>query len=522
MSGGFQVFEGMGDDSRPYREVAGCAVSLAEESGRRILKVPADTLRRLAAEAFHDVEFHLRRSHLDGLATILRDPAASENDRFVAAALIRNAAIAAEGLLPMCQDTGIANILGWKGEDIVTGTDDAMALALGVQDVWGRDNLRFSVMSPVTMFREVNTGNNLPAQVDILAVPGRAYKFLFIAKGGGSSNKTFLFQESPAILDESRLAAFLAEKMRAIGVAACPPYHLAIVIGGLSPEMTLKTVKLASAGYYDRLRGEGDGSGRAFLDRELSAKLRDAAGALGLGAQFGGKYFALDLRVIRLPRHAGSCPIGIGVSCNADRNILARIDDSGVFLEELVTDLGPYLSLLDGVPDAGAVAVDLDRPLDAVRRELLGLAPGTRVSLTGALIVARDLAHARLHRALMEGRGVPEYFKSHPVYYAGPAKTPAGMVSGSFGPTTAQRMDSFVADFMRNGASLITVAKGNRSAEFEKARKEFGGVYLGAIGGAAAMVARENILASEIVDFADLGMEAVRKVVVKDFPAFVL
>jgi fumarate hydratase, class I len=522
MSGGFRVISGMRDDGRLYRRVPGCAVSLTDEGGRRVLRVAPDVLRRLAAEAFHDVEFHLRQSHLDGLAAILRDPAASENDRFVAGALIRNAAIAAEGMLPMCQDTGIANILAWKGEDVVTGTDDVTALGQGVQDVWVRDNLRYSVMSPVTMFREVNTGNNLPAQVDITAVPGRRYEFLFIAKGGGSSNKTFLFQESPAVLDEKRLATFLTEKMRSIGVAACPPYHLAVVIGGLSPEMTLKTVKLASAGYYDTLPTEGGERGGAFLDRTMSASLSDAARGLGLGAQFGGTHFALDIRVIRLPRHAGSCPIGIGVSCNADRNILGYIDDAGVFLEELVRDLGPHLSLLDAAGVACAVPVDLDRPLEAVRRDLLTLGPGTRVSLSGTLVVARDLAHARLHRELLEGRGVPDYFKRHPVYYAGPAKTPDGMISGSFGPTTAQRMDSFVADFMRNGAALVTIAKGGRSAEFEKARKEFGGVYLGAIGGAAALVARENIVASDILDFPELGMEAVRKIVVKDFPAFVM
>ncbi|MEI8243240.1 MAG: FumA C-terminus/TtdB family hydratase beta subunit [bacterium] len=517
----FKLFR-LAADNTPYRKLPALAGRRVDQGGRTVLCVEPDALRILAAAAFHDVSFFLRKPHLDALAAIPLDPAASENDRFVAAALVRNAVLSAGGELPLCQDTGIATIIAHKGENVFTGADDVACLACGVRETWQRDNLRYSVVAPRSMTVEENTENNLPAQIDIAAVPGSEYHFLFIAKGGGSSNKTMLCQEAPGILDDQRLARFLAEKIKALGVAACPPYHLAVVIGGLSPEMTLKTVKLATAGYLDTLPDHGDATGSAFRDHAWERKAMELCEASGLGAQFGGRHFALDTRVIRLPRHAGSCPIGIGISCSADRNIRGKITAEGVFLEKLETDLSGYLPGLTDRTSAPEVRISLDQPMDEIRRQLAACKPGTRVRLDGCLIVARDLAHARLHAGLAGGKPLPEYLKQHPIYYAGPAKTPPGMASGSFGPTTAQRMDMFIRDFMQRGASLVTLAKGQRSAEFTACCREFGGFYLGTIGGAAALVASENIIRSEIVDFEDLGMEAVRRITVKDLPAFVI
>ncbi len=513
----------MGREATRYRKIADGCVMTARAAGGEFLRVDPKALTLLAEEAFKDVAFFFRTSHLEGLAGILDDPAASVNDRFVAAALLKNAIIAAEGLLPLCQDTGTANIVGYKGESIVTGADDARSLARGAYNAYRTKNLRYSQVAPSSMLEEANTGTNLPPQIDIQAVPGKEYKFLFVAKGGGSSNKTSLFQENKSLLEsEKRLADFLAEKIRAIGVAACPPYRLAVVIGGTSPEMTLKTVKLASTGYLDTLTTRATGEGHAYRDLEWERRVLAAAQANGLGAQFTGKYFALEARVIRLPRHAGSLPIGIGVSCNADRNIKGKITRRGVFLETLDKNPARFLGWLDKLTTEAGVQVDLDRPIDEVVADLASHPVGTRLSLNGTLIVARDIAHARLGQMLNEGKPLPAYLREHPVYYAGPAKTPKGYATGSFGPTTAQRMDSYIADFMKAGASRITVAKGNRAPAVIEACRVSNGVYLGTIGGAAALVAKENILSSEVVDFEDLGMEAVRKIVVKDLPAFII
>ncbi len=505
-----------------YRKLAISPPKTEKHGKCRFLSIPPKTLELLSAAAFHDIQFHLRKTHLDMLARILKDSSASANDRFVAAALIENAMISAEGELPMCQDTGVANVIAFKGENVLTGLNDAASISRGIVKTWQTDNLRYSVMAPLTMTKEANTNDNLPAQIDIYSAKGDEYRFLFIAKGGGSSNRTSLYQESPGILEEKRLADFLADKLRKIGVAACPPYHLAVVIGGLSPEMTLKTVKLASAGYLDDLPGKGTTGGAAFRDKKWEKIICKLAEDSGLGAQFGGKHFALEARVIRLPRHAASCPIGIGVSCSADRNIKAKITAKGVFLEKLEKDLSAYLPLLRRCPEELTRKIDLDQPMQSVCKQLSECSPGARVSLNGTLIVARDLAHARLHARLMAGKGLPEYMKKHPVFYAGPAKTPKAMASGSFGPTTALRMDMYSRDFMKNGASLITLAKGQRSKSFAETCSKYGGFYLGTIGGAAALVAQKNITSSEIIDFEDLEMEAVRKIVVKDLPAFLI
>ncbi len=513
----------MGRETTRYRKIADGCVRTARAAGREFLRVDPKALTLLSGEAFKDAAFFFRTPHLEGLAGILDDPAASENDKFVAAALLKNAIIAAEGLLPLCQDTGTANILGYKGEGVLTGADDARFLAHGVFNAYRAKNLRYSQVAPSSMLEEANTGTNLPPQIDLQAVPGSEYRFLFVAKGGGSSNKTSLFQENKSLLEsEKKFADFLAGKIKAIGVAACPPYRLAVVIGGTSPEMTLKTVKLASTGYLDSLTTRAAGEGHAYRDLEWERRVLAAAQENSLGAQFTGKYFALEARVIRLPRHAGSLPVGIGVSCNADRNIKGKITRRGIFLEVLDKDPSRFLAKLDEFPTEAGVPVDLDRPIDTVISDLASHPVGTRLSLNGTLIVARDIAHARLGRMLREGKPLPDYLKNHPVYYAGPAKTPKGYATGSFGPTTAQRMDGYIADFMKAGASRITLAKGNRAPAVIEACRVSNGIYLGTIGGAAALVAKENVLSSEVVDFADLGMEAVRKIVVKDLPAFII
>ena len=511
-------------DATRYRKLSNCVVQVRKEGNRSVLRVPPATLTRLAETAFHDAAFYFRASHLAQLAAMLTDRAASDNDCFVARALLRNAVIAAEGVLPSCQDTGTATIFAHKGENVVTGTDDARALSRGVAASYTRLNLRASHLAPLGMLDEQNTGNNLPAQIEIEAVPGRAYEFLFVAKGGGSANKTSLFQESKALLgSEKQLLAFLEEKIRAIGVAACPPYHLVIVIGGTSPELTLKTVKLAAAGYLDTLVTRPTGAPHAYRDLAWEKKIRDATRRLGLGAQFGGTCFALDVRVIRLPRHSASLPIGIGVSCNAHRNLRAKITRRGVFLEKLETNPARFLPKADaGAADEGGVAIDLDQPMSRIVAQLAKYPVGTRLSLSGTLVVARDLAHIRMKKLLDQGKKLPAYFRDHPIYYAGPAKTPRGFPSGSFGPTTAQRMDDYVAEFMRHGASRVMLAKGNRRPVVAAACRKYNGFYLGTIGGAAALVARENITSSEVLAFPELGMETVRCIRVKNLPAFLL
>jgi len=509
-------------DRTVYRPLGTAGARVEFRGGRRFLAVGARALTFLAREAFIDLSFYLRSAFLANLAAILDDPQASANDRFVAGALVRNAVIAAEGELPLCQDTGTIAIIGYKGHRVLTDGRDEEALASGAGSVYRERNLRYSQMAPLSVFEEVNTGNNLPAQIDIAAAEGIDYKFLFMAKGGGSSNKTGLFQESKAFLNERTLAAFLEEKIAALGVAACPPYRIAVVVGGLSPEMTLKTVKLATTGYLDGLPARGRRAGAAFRDAEWEARMMDAARATGLGAQFGGRHLAHEVRFIRLPRHAGSCPVGIGVGCNADRNLRGKITAEGLFLEAVERDPARYLGKKTTDENECSVALDLRAPMDEIRRRLSAYAVGTLLRLSGPLVVARDIAHARLKKILDETGDVPPYFKNHPVYYAGPAKTPRGYASGSFGPTTGQRMDGYLAAFMKAGASLVTLAKGNRSAAVTEACRTFGGFYLGTIGGAAALVAKEHILSSEILDFADLGMEAVRRIVVRDLPAFIL
>ncbi len=512
-----------GPDKAVYRKISSAGVTTARCGGRTHLRVAPGALTRLAREAFQDLAFFLRPSFLEGLASILRDAQASDNDRIVARALLRNAVIAAEGELPLCQDTGTINVFGRKGHLVLTDGRDEESLVRGAAEVYQERNLRYSIMAPRTVLDEANTGRNLPAQVDLAAAEGDAYKFLFMAKGGGSSNKTMLFQETKALLNEKSLAAFLAEKIAALGVAACPPYRIAFVVGGLSPEMTVKTVKLATAGYLDGLPPRGSMRGGAFRDRDWEARMMDIAGQTGLGAQFGGRHLALEARFIRLPRHAGSCPVAIGVGCNADRNLKAKITSEGLFLEAVERHPTRFLEAA-GPEAAGAsgIAVDLDRPMPEIRKSLAALPVGSLVRLSGPLVVARDIAHARFKADLDRTGRVPDYLKKHPVYYAGPAKTPRRYASGSFGPTTAQRMDGYLADLMKAGGSLVTLAKGNRAAGVTEACRTYGGFYLGTIGGAAALMAAEYITASEVIDYADLGMEAVRRITVKDMPAFLV
>jgi fumarate hydratase, class I len=508
-------------DNTKYRLLSKEYVSTIEIEGRKILKVAPEGLELLAKEGFADVSFYLREAHLEKLANILKDKEASDNDIFVAYTMLLNQVVSAEGELPTCQDTGTAIVVGKKGENVWTGADDAKYLSKGIYETYRNRNLRYSQVVPFTMFDERNTGNNLPAQIDIYATEGNHYEFLFITKGGGSGNKTFLYQQTKSLLNEENLTKFITEKIRDLGTSACPPYHLALVIGGTSAEATLATVKKASAGYYDELPTEGNEGGQAFRDLEWEKRITTICQESGIGAQFGGKYFVHDVRVIRLPRHAASCPVGIGVSCSADRNIKAKITEEGIFLEELERDPARFLPK-EAPFMQPAVDIDLDRPMEEVRKELSKYPVKTRLNLKGTLIVARDIAHAKIKEMIDEGKPMPEYFKKHPVYYAGPAKTPKGMASGSFGPTTAGRMDNYVELFQSLGGSLIMLAKGNRSKQVTDACKKNKGFYLGSIGGPAAILAKESIKKVEIVDFEELGMEAVRKIFVENFPAFII
>jgi fumarate hydratase class I len=514
-----------GEDTTKYRLVSGPEgfVKKAKFAGKPVLVVDPKALTILAHEAMRDVSFLLRPKHQRQVATILQDPEASPNDRFMATALLRNAVVSAKFELPFCQDTGTATVVGWKGQQVWTAADDAALLSKGIWKTYTEENLRYSQTAALTMYDEVNTGNNLPAQIDIFATPGMEYKFLFVAKGGGSANKSALFQETKALLNPASLEAFLVEKMKSLGTAACPPYHIAFVVGGTSAEACLKTVKLASTGHYDSLPTTGDKTGRAFRDPELEKRLLERAQKLGLGAQFGGKYFAHDIRVIRLPRHGASCPVGMGVSCSADRNVLAKIDAKGLWLEELERHPEALLPVHTGAKQhAGLVKIDLNQPMKEILTELSKHPVSTPLALTGRLVVARDIAHAKLKERLDEGKDLPQYFKDHPVYYAGPAKTPKGKASGSFGPTTAGRMDSYVDLFQSRGGSMVMIAKGNRSPKVTEACKRHGGFYLGSPGGPAALLAEENIRKVDVLEFPELGMEAVWAIDVVDFPAFIL
>ncbi len=513
----------LGPAETPWRKLTGDFVSTLEVDGETVLKVEPEALALLAKQAFHDCSHLLRPGHLQQLRAIVDDPEASPNDRFVALDLLNNATISAHGVLPMCQDTGTAIVMGKKGQRVWTRGGDEGALSEGICKTYAEDNLRYSQLAPLSMFEEKNTGTNLPAQIDLLSVDGDEYHFLFMAKGGGSANKSFLFQATPAVLNEEALLAFLDEKIKTLGTAACPPYHLAVVIGGTSAELNLKTVKLASARYLDTLPEAGSESGHAFRDREMEAKVHEMTQRNGIGAQFGGKYFCHDVRVIRLPRHGASMPIGIGVSCSADRQVKGKITAEGVFLEQLETDPGQYLPDLgrEGCP-AEMVRIDLNQPMDAIRAELTKHPVKTAVALSGPMIVARDLAHAKLRDRLRETGELPAYLKDHPVYYAGPAKTPEGFASGSFGPTTAGRMDSYVDLFQKAGGSMVMVAKGNRSPQVMEACKANGGFYLGSIGGAAARLAQDCIKKVEVLEYEELGMEAVWRIEVEDFPAFII
>jgi fumarate hydratase class I len=513
----------MSEDKTEYYLLTKDHVSVSEFEGKEILKVSAEGLTLMAQTAFRDVEFLLRPEHQEQVAKILNDPESSENDKFVALTFLRNAEISAKGVLPFCQDTGTAIITGKKGQNVWTDTNDAEALSRGVYNTFVNENLRYSQNAALNMYDEVNTGTNLPAQIDLYAVEGNEYKFLFIAKGGGSANKTYLYQETKALLTPGKLENFLIEKMKSLGTAACPPYHVAFVIGGTSAETNLKTVKLASAKYYDNLPTEGNEHGQAFRDIELENRLKKASEELGLGAQFGGKYFAHDIRVIRLPRHGASCPVGMGVSCSADRNIKAKINKDGIWIEKLEDNPARIIpEEYRQVGEAGGVKIDLNQPMEKILAELSKYPVSTRLSLNGTIIVGRDIAHAKLKERIDRGEGLPQYMKDHPIYYAGPAKTPAGYASGSMGPTTAGRMDSYVDLFQSHGGSMIMLAKGNRSQQVTDACKKHGGFYLGSIGGPAAILAQESIKSLECVEYPELGMEAIWKIEVEDFPAFIL
>jgi fumarate hydratase class I len=510
-------------DETPFRKLTGDHVSVERFQGHEVLVVAREGLRLLAEAAMIDINHLLRPGHLAQLAKILDDPEATDNDRFVAYDLLKNANIAAGGVLPMCQDTGTAIVMGKKGRFVWTDGTDESALAEGIRDAYLKKNLRYSQLSPVSMFEEKNTRNNLPAQIDIYAEGDDAYKFLFVAKGGGSANKTFLYQATPSVLTEDRLIAFLKEKILTLGTAACPPYHLAVVIGGTSAELNLKTVKLASVRYLDGLPTAGSDQGHAFRDLEMEAKIHALTQSLGVGAQFGGKYFCHDVRVIRLPRHGASLPIGLGVSCSADRQAIGKITRDGIYLEALEHNPARFMPEIDEAKLGGHVVnVDLNRPMPEILAELSRHPIRTRLSLTGPLIVARDLAHAKIRERLESGQGMPDYLKNHPVYYAGPAKTPEGYASGSFGPTTAGRMDSYVDQFQSFGGSMVMLAKGNRSAAVRQACKQHGGFYLGSIGGPAARLAQDCIRKVEVLEYPELGMEAIWRIEVVDFPAFIV
>lgn len=513
----------LGPDETEYRLLSKEGVSTARFEGRDMLKVEPEALSFLAQHAMRDTSFLLRPKHLKQVAAILDDPEASANDRYVALTLLKNAEVAAEGILPVCQDTGTAIVFGKKGQQVWTGADDAAWLSKGIYETYTKENLRYSQTAALDMWNEVNTGTNLPAQIDLYATPGSQYDFLFVTKGGGSANKTFLFQETKALLNPKSFEKFVADKLSYLGTAACPPYHLVFVVGGTSAETCLKTVKLASTKYYDQLPTTGDKLGRAFRDLEWEKKILTIAQQSGIGAQFGGKYFALDVRVVRLPRHGASCPVGMGVSCSADRNIKAKITQDGIFLEKLETNPGQYIPAAHRtLKDDHVVRIDLRQPMADILAELSRHPVTTRVLLTGPLVVARDIAHAKLKERIDAGQGLPDYIKNHPVYYAGPAKTPKGYASGSFGPTTAGRMDSYVDQFQSLGGSLVMLAKGNRSPAVTATCKKHRGFYLGSIGGPAAILAKENIKKVDVLEFPELGMEAVWKIEVQDFPAFIL
>ncbi len=510
-----------GKDETEYRLLTPDHVQVKSFDGKEMICVEPEALTLLAEQAFKDVSHLLRPSHLEQVAAILDDPEATDNDRMVAREMLKNAIISAEMEYPMCQDTGTAIIMGKKGQQIWADFDEGEALSRGVFNAYTGNNLRYSQNAPLTMFEEKNTGCNLPAQIDLYATKGDAYKFLFLAKGGGSANKTYLFQETKAVLNPETLLNFMREKMKTLGTAACPPYHIAFVIGGTSAETTLKTVKLASARDLDNLPATGSETGHAFRDVEMEEKLLRTAQELGLGAQFGGKHFALDVRIIRLPRHGASCPIGMGVSCSADRNIKAKISRDGIFLEKLETNPAKYLKDVAGT-ESGAVRIDLNRPMDEIRAELSRYPVATPLLLNGKIIVGRDIAHAKLKERLDRGEDLPRYVKDHIIYYAGPAKTPEGRASGSFGPTTAARMDPYVPVFQEKGGSMIMLAKGNRSKVVTDACRKYGGFYLGSIGGPAARLGKECITSMEVLEYPELGMEAIYMITVKDFPAFIL
>ncbi|MBK8096447.1 MAG: fumarate hydratase [Planctomycetes bacterium] len=519
----FQSLFELGDDETPYRLLTKDHVRTTSAAGRTILQVDDQALELLTFAALRDISHLFRPGHLQQLRAILEDPEASANDRFVALQLLKNANVSAGMVLPSCQDTGTAIVIGKKGQHVWTPGDDEAALSRGVYRTFTETNLRYSQMAALDMYREVNTGDNLPAQIELYATAGDEYRFLFLTKGGGSANKSFLYQETKALLNPKSLLAWIDKETRKLGTAACPPYHLAIVIGGMSAEFTMKVVKLASARYLDHLPTSGNERGRAFRDLELEQQVLAITRKNGIGAQFGGKYFCHDVRVIRLPRHGASCPVGIGVSCSADRQAKAKITKDGVFLEQLETNPARFLPEVDEQQLAGEVVpLDLTRPMAEIRASLRRYPIKTRLSLTGPMIVARDIAHARLQERLDQGHGLPRYFQDHVVYYAGPAKTPAGMASGSFGPTTAGRMDAYVDKFMAAGGSFVMLAKGNRSKAVTEACQRHGGFYLGSIGGPAAILARDSITRVEVLDYADLGMEAVWKIEVRDFPAFLV
>jgi fumarate hydratase class I len=508
-------------DDTQYKKLTSDFVKAEQFGDREILTVDPKGLELLAQEAMNEVSFMLRTSHLQKLKNILDDPEATDNDRFVAYNLLQNAVVAVKGELPSCQDTGTAIVMAKKGENVYTGVDDAEYLSKGIFNTYQNKNLRYSQIVPISMFEEKNSGSNLPAQIDIYSKKGSTYEFLFLAKGGGSANKTFLYQKTKSLLNDKSMDEFIREKIKDLGTSACPPYHLALVIGGTSAEANLAAVKKASAGYFDNLPTSGNMSGQAFRDLEWEKRVHKICQESSIGAQFGGKYFAHDVRVIRLPRHAASCPVGLGVSCSADRNIKGKITKDGIFLEQLEVNPKQFLPEIPPHMEQ-AVVVDLNRPMPEILAELTKHPIKTRLILNGTLIVARDIAHAKIKELLDAGKPMPEYFKNHPIYYAGPAKTPDGMPSGSFGPTTAGRMDVYVEEFQKAGGSMVMLAKGNRTNEVKDACQKYGGFYLGSIGGPAAILAQDNILKVEVVDFEELGMEAVRKITVKNFPAFII
>ncbi|MEM7183233.1 MAG: fumarate hydratase [Spirochaetota bacterium] len=515
----------LGEDTTEYRFLSEDYVSVVPFGDKEVLKVELEGLSFLAEQAMNDVSFFLREAHLAKVAKILEDPEATDNDRFVASALLRNATIAAKGQLPSCQDTGTGIVVAKKGDFVFTGGNDAEALSRGIYETYKNRNLRYSQVVPYSMYEEKNSGCNLPAQVDIYSTQGEEYKFLFLAKGGGSANKTYLYQQTKALLNPESLEKFIDEKVKSLGTAACPPYHIAVVIGGTSAEANLKTVKMASTGYLDYLPEKGGKEGYAFRDKELEEKMLAAARKTGIGAQFGGKYLAHDFRIIRLPRHGASCPVGLGVSCSADRNIKAKINRKGIFLEKLEANPAKFLPESEKpkvAASSNSVHIDLNQPMDEIRAILSKHPVETRIMLSGRLVVARDIAHAKLKDKLDKGEELPEYFKNHPIYYAGPAKTPEGMPSGSFGPTTAGRMDPYVPIFQEKGYSMVTLAKGNRSKVVTESCHKNGGFYLGSIGGPAALLAKENITKVEVLDYPELGMEAIWAIEVENFPAFII